>query len=45
MLLVREAGGYLTDLKGGQTMLESGSILATNNLLHAPLQALLTNAA
>jgi myo-inositol-1(or 4)-monophosphatase len=43
LLLVRESGGYVSDLKGGQTMLESGNILASNNLLHAPLQALLTN--
>lgn len=45
LLLVRESGGYLSDLKGGQSMMESGAILATNNLLHAPLQSLLTNAA
>ena len=36
LLLVREAGGYVSDLKGGQTMLHGGSILATNGLLHAP---------
>ena len=41
IILVRESGGYVSDLKGGQTMLESGSILATNSTLHAPLQALL----
>ncbi len=40
-LLVKESGGYVTDLKGGQTMLQSGSVLATNSTLHAPLQALL----
>ncbi len=45
LLLVKEAGGYISDLKGGQTMLETGMVLATNGLLHAPLQALLTNAA
>ncbi|HVZ02985.1 MAG TPA: inositol monophosphatase family protein [Dongiaceae bacterium] len=43
ILLVKEAGGYVTDLKGGQTMLQTGSVLATNNALHAPLQALLGN--
>jgi myo-inositol-1(or 4)-monophosphatase len=43
LLLVKEAGGYVSDLKGGQTMLQSGSVLATNNTLHAPLQALLGN--
>ncbi|HVI86778.1 MAG TPA: inositol monophosphatase family protein [Dongiaceae bacterium] len=45
LLLVKEAGGYISDLKGGQSMMGSGAILATNNLLHAPLQALLTNPA
>ena len=38
---MREAGGYISDLKGGQTMLHGGSILATNGLLHAPIQGLL----
>jgi myo-inositol-1(or 4)-monophosphatase len=42
ILLVREAGGYVSDLKGGQTMLHGRSILATNGLLHAPIQSLLT---
>ncbi|HVM83936.1 MAG TPA: inositol monophosphatase family protein [Candidatus Binatia bacterium] len=41
LLLVKEAGGYVSDMKGGQTMLQSGSILASNGSLHAPLQALL----
>jgi myo-inositol-1(or 4)-monophosphatase len=33
ILLVKEAGGYVSDLKGGQTMLQSGSVLATNGTL------------
>jgi len=41
ILLVREAGGFVSDLKGGQSMLHGGSILASNGLLHAPLQAAL----
>jgi myo-inositol-1(or 4)-monophosphatase len=41
IIMVKEAGGYVSDLKGGQTMLQSGSVLATNGSLHAPLQALL----
>jgi myo-inositol-1(or 4)-monophosphatase len=41
ILLVKEAGGYVSDMKGGQTMLQSESVLATNGTLHAPLQALL----
>jgi myo-inositol-1(or 4)-monophosphatase len=44
ILLVKESGGYVSDLKGGQTMLQSGAILATNGTLHAPLQALIGNA-
>lgn len=43
IILVKESGGYISDLKGGQTMLQSGSVLATNGSLHAPLQALLGN--
>ena len=43
LLLVKEAGGYVSDMKGGQTMLTSGAILASNGSLHAPLQALLGN--
>ncbi|HVJ32959.1 MAG TPA: inositol monophosphatase family protein [Terriglobia bacterium] len=45
LLLVKEAGGYVSDIRGGQGMMENGTIIATNNLLHAPLQALLTNPA
>ena len=30
IILVREAGGYVTDLEGGDTMLASGDILAGN---------------
>ena len=40
ILLVREAGGYVSDLSGGQTMLTSGDILAANDHLHLPLAAL-----
>ncbi|HVT52069.1 MAG TPA: inositol monophosphatase family protein [Dongiaceae bacterium] len=44
ILLVKEAGGYVSDMKGGQTMLQTGSVLASNGTLHAPLQALLGGA-
>jgi len=43
IILVREAGGYVSDMRGGQTMFQTSSILATNSTLHAPLQALLGN--
>jgi len=44
IILVREAGGFVSDLKGGQTMLQKGSVLASNSHLHAPLQSLLGQA-
>ncbi|MBV9825922.1 MAG: inositol monophosphatase [Alphaproteobacteria bacterium] len=44
LLLVREAGGFVADLAGGQTMLTSGDILAANNHLHLPLAAMLKEA-
>ncbi len=41
ILIVREAGGFVTEIGGGPRMLESGSVLAANDKLHAPLAALL----
>lgn len=41
LLLVREAGGYVSDLSGGPEMMEKGEILAANDHLHLPLGALL----
>jgi|SRR5271165_4921498 len=41
LLIVREAGGYVSDLSGGHTMLTSGDVLAANDHLHLPLAALL----
>jgi len=41
ILLVTEAGGQVTDLDGRQNMLEGGSILAANELLHGQLLKLL----
>jgi myo-inositol-1(or 4)-monophosphatase len=43
-LLVREAGGVVTDLAGRDRMLETGDILATNDALHRPLLDLMGNA-
>lgn len=45
MLLVREAGGYVTDLEGRDTSLRTGDVLAGNETLHRQLQALLSPAA
>jgi myo-inositol-1(or 4)-monophosphatase len=44
LLLVREAGGFVSDLAGGQTMLTSGDILAASAALHLPLAGLLKDA-
>jgi len=45
MLLVREAGGYVSDLSGGHAMMASGDVLAANDHLHLPLAALIREAA
>jgi myo-inositol-1(or 4)-monophosphatase len=37
IVLVREAGGFVSDLAGGAGMLENGGILAANSELHQPL--------
>ena len=41
LLLVREAGGYVSDLSGGRDMMASGDVLAANDHLHLPLAALI----
>jgi len=38
-VIVREAGGSVTDLTGGDIGLETTSILASNGALHAPILA------
>jgi histidinol-phosphatase len=38
-VIVREAGGTVTDLAGGEIDLETTTILATNGALHAPILA------
>ncbi|WP_417518199.1 inositol monophosphatase family protein [Minwuia sp.] len=37
IIIVREAGGLVTDITGGRRMMETGDIIAANNSLHAPL--------
>jgi myo-inositol-1(or 4)-monophosphatase len=44
IIIVREAGGYVTDLAGGHGMIESGDVLAANDHLHLPLAQLLKKA-
>lgn len=41
IVLVREAGGYVTEIDGKKKMMKSGSILASNDQLHLPLGRLL----
>ena len=44
ILIVREAGGYVTDMEGGQGMLAGGDVIAANPHLHQPLMQLLNRA-
>jgi myo-inositol-1(or 4)-monophosphatase len=44
ILMVREAGGFATDLEGGDAMFTAGDILAANDTLHRELLVLLKKA-
>ena len=44
ILLVREAGGYVTRTDGGADVLGTGSVLAANDQLHQPMLRLLRQA-
>jgi myo-inositol-1(or 4)-monophosphatase len=44
IILVREAGGYVSEIDGGHEMLHSGNVLAANDHLHLPLGTLLRSA-
>jgi myo-inositol-1(or 4)-monophosphatase len=41
ILLVREAGGYVSDMAGAHEMMATGDVLAANAHLHLPLAALI----
>ena len=41
ILMVKESGGYICDVKGGQDILGSGSLLAANDHLFDPLSKIL----
>lgn len=45
IVLVREAGGFVTDLAGGKRMLHGGGILAANSSIHPELQRIVVAAA
>ena len=40
IVLVREAGGFVTDLSGGRKMFTGGGVLASNTALHEHLMRL-----
>ena len=44
IILVREAGGYVSDFEGGDGMLDSGEIIAGNDKLHSELRRILREA-
>ncbi len=44
VLLVREAGGFVTDYRGGDRPMERNQFLAANDVLHAKLHKLLARA-
>ena len=44
MLLVREAGGYVTDFRGGDRPIERNEFLAANDALHSKLHKLVAGA-
>jgi myo-inositol-1(or 4)-monophosphatase len=43
LLLVKEAGGFVTEVDGGKSPLASGSVLATNAKIHKGLQGILNH--
>lgn len=45
IVIVREAGGYVSDMNGGTDMLGRGSVIAANDSLHPALTKLLKDAA
>ena len=45
IVLVREAGGFVTDVAGGNRMMESGEIIAANSHLHGKLAEILSKTA
>jgi myo-inositol-1(or 4)-monophosphatase len=44
ILLVREAGGYVTDFEGSHDVMKSGNVFAANDHLHLPLGRILRQA-
>jgi myo-inositol-1(or 4)-monophosphatase len=42
IVILREAGGFVTDMTGGRDMLEKGSVLAGNEAVHRALKKLIS---
>ena len=41
ILLIREAGGYVSDLDGGNAMFDTGAIVGGNEYIHKALREVL----
>ena len=41
IVILREAGGYVSDAEGGQRMLETGSVVAGNEAIHGKILKLI----
>ena len=44
IIIVKEAGGFVTDMNGRDQVLETGSVIAANDSLHPALTKLLKSA-
>jgi myo-inositol-1(or 4)-monophosphatase len=44
MLLVKEAGGFVSDFRGGERMVERREVIAANDQLHSKLHKLISQA-
>jgi len=44
MLLVKEAGGFVSDFRGGDKMLERRELIAANDQIHSRLHRIIAGA-
>jgi myo-inositol-1(or 4)-monophosphatase len=44
MLLVKEAGGFVSDFRGGEKMVERRELIAANDQIHSRLHRIIANA-
>ena len=45
IVILREAGGFITDMTGGKTMLESGTLIAGNEAIQRALKKVIAPSA